>query len=568
MPAVTFTLNTLPTGGATKILRFEPRDAPWINVDGEVVTPDGFQRSYPRGIAHSEMLDQGAWRVRIGTQWYPFDVPAGGGDLATLIAWDIPAGTPASTLTAAVEAFGTAWLDSYSNAVIDDRVRTVGDATYASSDDPRLSDTRTPTDGSVTAVKMANRAVQNAKIADSAVTPAKLYPSGVTPTAKHYYRGDGIWSVPKQPLLGSLMAQNRGIYPSVDVTSVNVTTTIASSAVFHRWDATSKYRQSGCSLTQSVAGDANQGCRNSITGVSTATLSLTPYAIETTTSAQTVRVYLYTTLVTSDMLIYVDGMKLQPADIVLTSTGQWMVEINFATARVRTIRVVFAGNQNFVALGAPSGIFTAPSPAKRVRCAVVGDSYGQGVSPSNVFAGGFVQRAAARWGWDIYNLSIASSGYKAVAASDATTPYNSPERKAALAAIGNLDVIIFFGTANDQGQSQTDVQAAANAAWTAAKTAYPTATLIVVGVESGLGSTYNTLNSWVIAAAQANTSVDAVLDLRTDAVTYGTGYAGSPTGNGTADLYMSSDNLHMTVAGHEAHEDWLTRRVAAVPMAA
>lgn len=144
MPAVTFTLNTLPTGGA-KILRFEPRDAPWINTDGEVVTPDGFQRSYPRGIAHSEMLDQGAWRVRIGTQWYPFDVPNGGGDLATLIAWGIPSGTPTSTLTAAVESFGAAWLASFTDTTlaekvsatgtvrtaVDDRIRTVGDANYA-----------------------------------------------------------------------------------------------------------------------------------------------------------------------------------------------------------------------------------------------------------------------------------------------------------------------------------------------------------------------------------------------------------------------------------------------------
>lgn len=144
MPAVTFTLNTLPTGGA-KILRFEPRDAPWINVDGEVVTSDGFQRSYPRGIAHSEMLDQGAWRVRIGTQWYPFDVPAGGGDLATLIAWGVPAGAPVSTLTAAVESFGAAWLASFTDTTlaekvsatgtvrtaVDDRIRTVGDAHYA-----------------------------------------------------------------------------------------------------------------------------------------------------------------------------------------------------------------------------------------------------------------------------------------------------------------------------------------------------------------------------------------------------------------------------------------------------
>lgn len=436
--------------------------------------------------------------------------------------------------------------------------------------DSRLSDTRTPTDGSVTATKLAANAVTSSKVADSAVTPSKLYPSGVTPTAKHFYRGDGIWAKTKQPLLGSLMQPpGRGIYPASDITSTTVTTSVASSAVFKRWDAAGVYRQSGCALTAANGSDPNQGCKNEINGATI--LKPTPYTIETVTSAQTFRVYLYTQAATSDMLIYVDGLKLRAEDIVLTSVNQWMVEIVFATARTRHIRIVFSGNQNFVALGAPSGIIVAPTAASRVRCAIVGDSYIQGVqggSNCNVYAGTFTQRFAALTGWDVFNLGVASSGYVTQASSNATTPYNSTERKAALAALGNLDVIIYFGSANDQGQTQTAVQAAANAAWTAAKTAYPSATLIVVGAESGIGTTFDTLNSWLISAAQANTSVDAVLDLRTDGVTSGTGYDGSPAGNGTADLYMSGDNLHMTPAGHVAHADWLTRRVASVPMAA
>lgn len=424
--------------------------------------------------------------------------------------------------------------------------------------------------GAVTAARLAGSAVTTSKLADSAITPAKLYPSGVTPTAKHYYRGDGIWATPRQPLLGSLMQpMGRGLYPASDITSTTVTTTIATSAVFKRWDAANVYRQSGCALTAVNSGNLDLGCKNEINGATT--LKPTPYTIETVTSAQTFRAYLYTQASASDMLIYIDGMKLASADITFSSVGQWMVEIVFATARTRHIRITFSGNQNFVALGAPSGIIVGPAPSSRVRCAVVGDSYVQGVqggSNCSVYAGTFPQRFGAATGWDVYNLGVASSGYVTQAASNATTPYNSTERKAALAALGNLQVIIFFGTANDQGQTQAAVQAAANAAWTAAKTAYPSATLIVVGVESGLGTTFDTLNSWVIAAAQANASVDAVIDLRADAVTYGTGYDGSPAGNGTADLYLSGDNLHMTPAGQIAHADWLTRRVAAIPMAA
>lgn len=107
MPTVTFTLASLPSSTA-KRLRFEPRDAPWVNTSGAVVTPDGFEAAYPRGAVQSVTLDTGPWRVRIGLSWYPFDVPAAGGDLAELITWSMPAGAPASTIAAAVAEFLTA----------------------------------------------------------------------------------------------------------------------------------------------------------------------------------------------------------------------------------------------------------------------------------------------------------------------------------------------------------------------------------------------------------------------------------------------------------------------------
>ncbi|MGW0039813.1 glycosyl hydrolase family 28-related protein [Gordonia sp. NPDC003376] len=133
MPNITFTLATLPApAAATALLRFKPRNAPWT-VDGKIVTPDTFQRRYTRNETHTETLPEGAWQVRIGKTTWDFDVPAEGGDLAALIAFGIPAGTPTATLQSYVEAFGQQWLDTYSEATIDSRVAEVGDSRYAKS---------------------------------------------------------------------------------------------------------------------------------------------------------------------------------------------------------------------------------------------------------------------------------------------------------------------------------------------------------------------------------------------------------------------------------------------------
>lgn len=176
MPTVTFTLASLPSSTA-KRLRFEPRDAPWVNTSGAVVTPDGFESSYPRGAAQSITLDTGPWRVRIGLSWYPFDVPAAGGDLKDLILFGVPASAPASTITAAVNAYLAAHpvtaevsdeavaalvaTDGDTRDGVDARVRAVGDATYA------------PATG-IAKTALASGVQTSLGAADTAVQPAAL----------------------------------------------------------------------------------------------------------------------------------------------------------------------------------------------------------------------------------------------------------------------------------------------------------------------------------------------------------------------------------------------------------
>lgn len=128
MAVIKFTLNAL-SGATSRSLRFEPRNAPWVNDAGKIVTPDGFTKTYVRNIENTENLDVGPWRVRIGSgvdDWYSFNVTAVGGNLKDLIAFGIPDDTPASSLAAAVEAFGAQWLSTFTDTTLAAKVTAAG----------------------------------------------------------------------------------------------------------------------------------------------------------------------------------------------------------------------------------------------------------------------------------------------------------------------------------------------------------------------------------------------------------------------------------------------------------
>jgi lysophospholipase L1-like esterase len=202
---------------------------------------------------------------------------------------------------------------------------------------------------------------------------------------------------------------------------------------------------------------------------------------------------------------------------------------------------------------------------KGVQFAVIGDSMIVGGIPIDnsvaagvqgiIGAGTAFGEFAQRTGIDVWPMGGAGTGYINQSGYSTAGPYGSTARMAALPA---LDAILVWGTANDVtsgGSGNAAVVTAAQTLWTAIGAARPTTPLYVAGVER-LGATnadYNSLNSALKTAALASASVAGFIDIYNPGFVYGTGKDGTPTSDGNADVFLSSDGAHPT---HQGAEYW------------
>lgn len=411
------------------------------------------------------------------------------------------------------------------------------------------------------------------------------YPiDGSAPTPGTVPLRDGSGNIPGlhfQTLLSTRMLNLHpvGFYPGADLNGavqVNNNNSMLPNIAYCN-DAT-KVRWSGGTPTLVTAGSPASGAYNLITGCTSQPRA--NYRVETITDGQNVNVHFANGIsANNDVTVFVDGLRLGlgtntaglPPDrgVWAAASSYGQITIQFTQALPRRIEVSCSRDMAFIGFSG-SGRFAATNGAGRFRCAIVGDSYVSGLATAadgTNYAKGLASVFGALTGWDVFQLAAAGSGYVTQSSSDATSPYASSQRVSALNAVGALDLIVFFGTANDTGQTQAALNTATNTAWTAARTAYPNATIVVVGVESGVNSSYNTVAGYLSAAANAAVSagtVDAFLDPRADGLFTGSGKNGAPAGDGTQDVLLSSDGLHPTQAGHATYAAWLIRRLGAV----
>jgi GDSL-like Lipase/Acylhydrolase family len=283
---------------------------------------------------------------------------------------------------------------------------------------------------------------------------------------------------------------------------------------------------------------------------------LLPVTVEFWSNATDLRVYTFN-YQQADVWVLVDDCLISEAVLFSPDVNAQTLQLTQSSAIWHKYRISVA--QVIGNISVNSGAVVVPTTPV-FQTAVIGDSYAEGVYTNDAISPGVAgsMLANSAWGWfeqyagiDVWRQAISGTGYCNPGTLDVDAVYGSAARMAKLAAKPTLDAIFMVGTDNDLSYPIATVITAAQAAWAAAKTAQPNAKLIVVGVEPrSTGATDATaLNSALIGAAAENPNVDVAVDVLSGSFITGSGSAGSPTGDGNADAFVSSDGLHPTPVG-------------------
>lgn len=247
-----------------------------------------------------------------------------------------------------------------------------------------------------------------------------------------------------------------------------------------------------------------------------------------------------------------------------------LLTVNLGVAKPRVVRF----DCSVVPFG---GVFLPPTatmwqpfqPVKRAM--VLGDSLSGGSAMNTALgAGTWFTRSMLMLGYeDAWQEGIGSTGYIT-----AGTAVVFQDRVSVDVTPWAPDVLFIWGGYNDNGGSQPAIDTAADLLYSTIKTALPNTVIYVIGCWSPTGSPgsgiTNTDNTLKASAAAANLPFISPLtgqiydSTGTLVATHGawitgTGTTSSPTGSGNADLYIGSDGVHPTDAGHA----YIARRVYA-----
>lgn len=258
--------------------------------------------------------------------------------------------------------------------------------------------------------------------------------------------------------------------------------------------------------------------------------------------------------------------------VTTPNTGSWYrYLVDFGSTDTRQIRLEAASGFKFGggAIGAGETI-SAPVAARTHRAVFIGDSITEGVGASDSFLG-FSLIASRLLGWGFpYVAGSGGTGYIEPGLY-ATLQNRLPEM--ALSTLQPTEVVIALGL-NDMtrvinaGNDATAVQTAAALALSTISTQAPSATLYTVGPlhphpgKPVTDATLLAIRSAIRTASLANNAsfIDPFGGL-TDPWITGTGKVGAPTGDGNADIYISSDGTHPSTAGHEYYGRKVTNGV-------
>lgn len=263
-----------------------------------------------------------------------------------------------------------------------------------------------------------------------------------------------------------------------------------------------------------------------------------PYA-----EAQNILIWINDKLVSSSAVTYTaDGAgHVTKVDLSAQTTprGPWKV-------RLDSNNVAF----NAVAIGPLDRVWPV-SYEDTVRVGFMGDSITEGYNATQMSTSWW-NTLSDLMGWKrALNFGRTSIGYINDGGS-----YTLGDRLASVSAFP-LDVLICAGGINDWAATEQQEHDAVVAFITSAQSLMPRVKLIIVGPFAAPGQAVRDQIFDAIKAACAEKSVDYIDTKLPYPWQFGTGRVGATTGNGNSDLYISSDNVHPSQAGH----DYLAQRL-------
>lgn len=264
------------------------------------------------------------------------------------------------------------------------------------------------------------------------------------------------------------------------------------------------------------------------------------------------------------LMIEVDGQRVQASSIAWSSSTSTMYTLlTFGSRAIRHIRVECSEYSGFraVAVGPTDAIWNPGGD--RLTMAVVGDSITAmtGAARPN---GGFADSLGKLLGIaDVRKAAIGGTGM--INPGTANSTFGDAYRVADVVAC-SPDIIVIPASPNDTTYTAGQITAAALATYQAHRAANPDSLIIAGGLFPGSAAA---AAGTIKIESAAKAAFDAWADPNSFWIpivsdpdgpwVYGTGRVGAATGNGNADLYVSSaDTVHPSQDGH----DYYARRWA------
>lgn len=249
----------------------------------------------------------------------------------------------------------------------------------------------------------------------------------------------------------------------------------------------------------------------------------------------------------SRMRVVVDGRLASATPTQLPADGAlYLTHVRFANKAVRHIRLLgtspyFGG----IRLG-PADAVSRPAAGTRLRTLFFGDSITESAAGQDA-AASYAPRSAELLGWaDAWVSGVGFTGYLAAPSPKLTLR----QRFAADVKRFTPAVLVVAAGVNDTTFTDGAVQAEAALLFDQIQADLPDTLVFVMGPLATTNRVRPGINSALKAAVGSRSNFYWVPNVD-EAWLTGTGNAGSPAGNGNADIYISADVTHPTPAGIE-----------------